>query len=122
MTISFKNISYTFWAEASSHDLYMLDLQELCDHIFSASHATTVAFLKWLPTAHRATPELIEEAANKLIMMEAPIRYSNEDSDRRSDMRCWAMNNVPAGYWVEFRNHVAWPRSAAERKAEEMAV
>jgi hypothetical protein len=122
MTISFKQPSYTFWAEATSHELYMMDLQDLHGHIFSASHATTVAFLKWFPTAYTATPALIEQAANKLIMMEAPIRYSNEDFDRRQDIRSWVMDNVPARMWVDFRNHVAWLRRAAECKAEEMAV
>jgi len=122
MALSFDRPSRHFWAEASSDDLYRMDLHELFTHIFSVNEATTITFLQWLPSSYRASLELCEKAVHKLAMLQAPISYSNEDCDRRSDMISWAMNEVPAAVWVEFRNTVAYQRLKAERKAEAVTV
>ena len=120
MTISFNHPSHQFWSEATSHELYMLDLHELFTHLFCAKQTTTVEFLQWLPTCYYAS-ELCADASHKLAMLQAPITYSNEDSDRRQTVSSWAMNCVPAGRWVDFRNHVAYDRLRTETKAESAA-
>jgi hypothetical protein len=122
MAISFKHPSHQFWSEATSHELYMLDLHELFTHLFCAKQATTVEFLQWLPSSYHASLTLETEAKCKLVMLQAPITYSNEDSDRRQAVSAWAMNCVPAGRWVDFRNHVAYDRLKTETKAEPAAV
>ena len=122
MAISFKHPSYQFWAEATSHELYMLDLHELFTHLFCAKQATTVEFLQWLPSSYHASLTLETEAKCKLVMLQAPITYSNEDSDRRQAVSAWAMNSVPAGRWVDFRNHVAYDRLKTENKTAPAAV
>lgn len=118
MTISFKRPDHGFWANATSDELYMLDLQELFTHLFCANQRTTEAFLKWVPSSYHAGLELSEQAAHKLVMLTAPITYSNEDCDKRQDVSAWAMANVPAGMWVEWRNVVAYQRYKVEREAQ----
>ena len=118
MAISFNRPSHQFWSEATSHELYMLDLHELFTHLFCAKQATTVDFLQWLPSCYHASPELKVEANHKLAMLQAPITYCNEDCDRRSAVSSWVMNTVPAGRWVDFRNQVAYDRLRTETKAE----
>jgi hypothetical protein len=122
MTISFKRPDYNFWATATSHELYMLDLQELFNHVFQAKQETTMEFLKWLPTSFHMGASLSEQAASKLAMLQAPITYSNEDCDRRQCISAWAMNSVPAAAWMNFRNEEAWNRLETERKAKPMAA
>ena len=122
MTISFKHPSHQFWSEATSHELYMLDLHELFTHLFCAKQTTTVEFLQWLPSCYHASPELEVEANHKLAMLQAPITYSNEDCDRRSTVSSWAMDSVPAGRWLDFRNQVAYDRLRTETKEEPAAV
>jgi hypothetical protein len=122
VTISFKRPDHRFWSNATSNDLYMLDLQELFTHLFCANQRTTEAFLKWVPSSCHAGLELSEQAAHRLAMLTAPITYSNEDCDRRQCMSAWAMANVPAGMWVEFRNWVAYQRHEAEREAQKLAA
>ena len=122
MTISFDRPSRHFWAQASSDTLYKMDLHELFVHIFSVNEATTIAFLQWLPSSYYAGLELREQAVHKLTMLQAPISYSNEDCDNRSHMASWAMAQVPAATWVEFRNTVAYQRLEQERAAEPVVV
>jgi hypothetical protein len=122
MTISFKHPSHQFWAEATSHELYMLDLHKLFTHLFCAKEATTIEFLQWLPTCYFASPELCTEASHKLAMLQAPLTYCNEDCDRRQAVSAWAMNSVPAGRWMDFRNHVAYDRLKTENKTAPAAV
>lgn len=122
MTISFNRPDYGFWANATSDELYMLDLQELFTHLFCANQRTTEAFLQWVPSSYHAGLELSEQAAHKLAMLTAPITYSNEDCDKRQDVSAWAMANVPAGMWVEWRNVVAYQRYKVEREAQKLAA
>jgi hypothetical protein len=122
MTLSFKRPDHHFWANATSHELYSLDLQELFAHLFCANQRTTEAFLAWFPESYYATPELCKQAANTLAMLQAPIFYCNQDCDNRQAVSSWAMNNVPAGLWVEFKNLVACQRMDAERNAQRLAA
>lgn len=122
MTLSFRPIDRTFWAAADSHALFMLDLQEVFNHIFSGHYQTTESFLRWLPSSYGADLELCEAAAHKLSMLTAPITYCNEDCDRKSTICTWAMTSVPAKFWVDFRNEEACKRLDAERLAEKAAV
>lgn len=122
MAISFQRPDHAFWANATSDQLYRLDLQELFTHLFCANQRTTEAFLKWVPSSYHAGLELSEQAAHRLAMLTAPITYSNEDCDRRQAVSAWVMANVPAGMWVEWRNVVACQRHEAERNAEPVAV
>ena len=122
MALSFKRPSYQFWSEATSDELYRLDLSELFTHLFCAKQTTTVDFLQWLPSCYHASPELKVEANHKLAMLQAPITYCNEDCDRRSAVSSWVMDNVPAGRWVEFRNHIAGDRWRAESEMKHAAM
>ena len=122
MAVSFKHPSHQFWSEATSHELYMLDLHELFTHLFCAKQATTVEFLEWLLSCYHASPDLCAEAKYRLVMLQAPITYSNEDCDRRQSVSAWAMHTVPAGRWVDFRNQVAYDRLSTETKAEPAAM
>lgn len=122
MTLSFRPVDRTFWATADSHALYMLDLQELFNHIFAGHQQTTIAFLKWLPSSYGAGLELCETAAHKLAMLEAPISYCNEDCDRKSAICSWAMTSVPASFWADFRNEEAYKRLKVEQDAAKTAV
>lgn len=115
MTRSFQRPDHAFWANATSNELYGLDLLELFTHLFCANQRTTEAFLEWLPSYHHAKFELCVQAANKLAMLKAPITYCNEDCDKRADVSAWAMANVPAGMWVEWRNVLAAQRWSAEK-------
>lgn len=114
MALSFARPDYTLWASATSSELYSLDLQELFNHLFLANQRTTVAFLQWLPTSYYVGQDLAEFADHKLFMLQAPITYSNEDSDRRQDVSAWAMGNIPVARWIEWRNHVAYQRHIVE--------
>lgn len=116
MAISFDFPDSRFWQQASAQELYMLDLQELFNHIFMANSATTIAFIKWLPSSSYASLPLCEAAMFNLQMMEAPLSYCNEDCDRRQAMWSWAMTNVPAIIWVDFRD------AEAARKEHEKAL
>lgn len=122
MTISFQRPCPKFWVNATSHELYRMDLQELLIHIFGTNSRTTIDFLKWLPSSYHAGLELCEQAAGKLAMLEAPITYSNEDCDRRQTMVSWAMTTVPAAMWSDFRNDEALRRRKAEQRAELQAM
>ena len=117
MTISFHRPDHGFWANATSNELYRLDLQELFTHLFCANQRTTEAFLEWIPGSYHAGLDLCEQASYKLAMLKAPIRYSNEDSDRRQDVSAWAMASVPVAIWVEWRNVLASQRWDAEKLA-----
>jgi hypothetical protein len=122
MTRSFQRPDHAFWANATSNELYGLDLQELFTHLFCANQRTTEAFLEWLPSSYHAGLDLCEQAAHKLIMLKAPISYCNEDCDRRQAMSSWAMATVPAAMWIEFRNWLANQRHMAEREAKRLAA
>ena len=122
MTLSFKRPDHHFWANATSDELYSLDLQELFAHLFCANQRTTEAFLAWLPESYHATDELRTQAAGKLAMLQAPIFYCNQDCDNRQAVSSWAMNSVPAGLWVEFKNFLAYQRLDAERNAQCLAA
>jgi hypothetical protein len=121
MPVSFLPIDRHFWAKASRSELHSLNLQDLFDHIFQGHSSTAEAFLEWLPASRHADIALCEQAAHKLTMLQAPISYCNEDVDRHQTISSWAMANVPAALWVEFRNTVAWQRYLAEREAESAA-
>lgn len=117
-----NRISHQFWAEATSDELYGLNLQELFTYLFCANQATTVDFLQWLPSSYHASPELKVKANHKLAMLQAPITYSNEDCDRRSHVSSWVMDNVHAARWLEFRNHIAGDRWRAESEMKHAAM
>lgn len=117
MPISFDRPNSRFWANASSDELYMLNLQELFDHIFYAHYSTTIDFLSWLPSAYEVSEELCKEAANKKLMLQTPISYSNEDIDRKANIASWAIDRVPAKFWRDFRNTIAYERHTLERDA-----
>jgi hypothetical protein len=122
MTISFKRPDHHFWANATSTELYSLDLHELFTHLFCANQRTTEAFLEWLPESYHATNEMRKQSSIKLSMLKAPITYSNEDCDKRQDISSWALHSVPAGLWMEFRNLLAAQRWDAERDAQRLAA
>jgi len=122
MALSFQRPDHHFWANATSDELYSLDLHELFTHLFCANQRTTEAFLEWFPESYYATDELRTQAAGKLAMLKAPIFYCNQDCDNRQHVSSWAMNTVPAGLWVEFKNFVAYQRLDAERNAQRLAA
>jgi hypothetical protein len=122
MTLSFKRPDHHFWANATSDELYSLDLQELFTHLFCANQRTTEAFLTWLPESYYATDELRTQAAGKLSMLQSPIFYCNQDCDNRQHVSSWAMNTVPAGLWVEYKNHLACQRLDAALDGQRIAV